>query len=588
MRNDRAISGNLLWPPHYTEYAQDSSPPLDPQVVADLGLDNTVLAFGAGQKHRQDRERILFNLCQDPDVIRYRQDVIEDLLDHLHLFQCFDDLLPKIDELVVYRHVRRSEEQTLYEVTSHLGELELFTDCITEMLNAFKETEGKLRSRALLALRDTATRIEGDETFQNLVRELPDLLSRLRTSASVTIGVNLDHRLRPVQATLLSVNKERFTSPSLMNRILGKRISEWEGMAPLHTVPRRESGGMPGVPSFPASSETHGWAVNPLMVPLFRDLALVLEKVAQPIAKALDQYTKVHTGFLAELRQELAFYLGAVRLIRRIQDCGLPMCRPQLAAREERICEVEESFNINLALHLSIGRQQTDLRQVIVRNDINIGRQGRILILTGPNQGGKTTYLQSVGLNQVLAQAGLFVPGRKARISPVDSIYTHFPTEEKLERGIGRFGDEAQRLRQLFRHVTRDSLVLLNESLSSTNVGESIYLAQDIVRVLRLLGARAIYTTHMHELAASVDALNAETTGDSQIVSMVSSPISEERARQEDGEADFKRTYKVVPGPPMGRSYARELAVRYGIDYEQLIASLQRRGELESDGTGET
>jgi DNA mismatch repair ATPase MutS len=72
------------------------------------------------------------------------------------------------------------------------------------------------------------------------------------------------------------------------------------------------------------------------------------------------------------------------------------------------------------------------------------------VILTGPNQGGKTTYMQAIGLAQVMAQSGLFVPGRRARISPVDGIHTHFPVEERVGLGLGRFGDEARRIRTLF------------------------------------------------------------------------------------------------------------------------------------------
>src|SRR5207247_5826320 len=116
---------------------------------------------------------------------------------------------------------------------------------------------------------------------------------------------------------------------------------------------------------------------------------------------------------------------------------------------------------------------------------------------------------------QVLAELWIWVPAAHSRLSPVDNIYTHYPVEEQLAKGTGRLGDEAQRLSQIFVHSTRHSLVLLNESLASTNPGESFYIAQDVVRILRRLGARAIFATHMHELAADVAALNASTAGDS-------------------------------------------------------------------------
>jgi len=271
------------------------------------------------------------------------------------------------------------------------------------------------------------------------------------------------------------------------------------------------------------------------------------------------------------LHSDLAFYLAAVRLMERLRSCGLPVCRPDIAPMTERVCELHEAYNLNLALYQM---QHTAGHTRIVTNDVQMGDNGRIGILTGPNQGGKTTYTQMVGLCQILAQLGLWVPASHARLSPVDNIYTHYPVEEQLAKGTGRFGDEAQRLSQIFAHGTRHSLVLLNESLASTNPGESFYIAQDVVRILRRLGARAIFATHMHELAADVAALNASTAGDSRIVSLVAS--------RTEAEGDGLRcSYKIAPGPPLGRSYAREIAAHYGISYDQLTALLQQRGVLE-------
>jgi DNA mismatch repair ATPase MutS len=238
----------------------------------------------------------------------------------------------------------------------------------------------------------------------------------------------------------------------------------------------------------------------------------------------------------------------------------------------ERVCEVQQGYNLSLALHLMA---QASLDGPLVLNDVHLGDSGRIAILTGPNQGGKTTYTQMIGLCQILAQSGLWVPAVQARLSPVDNIYTHYPLEETLSKGAGRFGEEAQRLSQIFTRATRHSLIVLNESLASTNPGESLYIAQDIVRILRRLGTRAIFATHLHELAADVATLNATTAGDSLIVSLVAS-------RLEAPEGGGERSYKIAPGQPLGRSYAREIAAKYGISYDQLTGLLQERGVLEA------
>ena len=109
----------------------------------------------------------------------------------------------------------------------------------------------------------------------------------------------------------------------------------------------------------------------------------------------------------------------------------------------------------------------------------------------------------------------------------------------------------------------------------STSFGESLYLAQDIMRILRRIGARAIYSTHLHELANQVEELNDSVPGDSKIISIVSSPID---ASEKVEGADVNRTYKLEIRPPLGQSYAREIAARYGISYQQLEDVLSRRG----------
>jgi DNA mismatch repair ATPase MutS len=312
------------------------------------------------------------------------------------------------------------------------------------------------------------------------------------------------------------------------------------------------------------------------MVPLFHDLANVLDTVCQPIARALRQYVDLQSGFLAALSGDIAFYLAAMRLMTRLHQSGLPLCRPAIAPMSERVFTLRQGYNLNLALHLL--KQPTaatdGVADRIVKNDVQMNDQARILILTGPNQGGKTTYTQMVGLCQVLAQAGLWVPAAAACISPVDGLYSHYPMEETLTTATGRFGDEAQRLSRIFVTATRHSLILLNESLASTSPGESLYIAQDIVRILRRMGTRAIFGTHFHALAADVDGLNASTAGDSRIVSLVASRLE----ASEDGR---RRSYKIVPGRPIGRSYAREIAAQYGISYDQLTERLQQRGVLE-------
>jgi hypothetical protein len=481
---------------------------LSPAAAHDLGLDEIVAAFTPDREHQKEIRELFSRLPRDPEVISYRQAVLDDLLANPELAERFTSLLPVIDSLFEYRGAYRSRREMswLHEVARRAGELQNIIDCFEGMGKILRSVEGRIRSEGLRSLQEEIRKAQDDPRYQSLVKELPALLARLQGCTSITIGVNLDSSLRPIQATLLSVNEKPFTDQSLLNRLFGVR-TEREGIAPLHSVPRRI---VEGHYAFPINSDL-GWAIDPMMVPLFADLAKVLEKTAMPIEDQLRRYAGFHGELFANLRQGLIFYLGAIRFIKRFQKLGLPMCRPQIAPSEERRCEVKDSYNVHLVLkHLEM---EDVTGSAIVRNDILLGPNGHILILTGPNRGGKTTYMQGAGVVHILAQLGLCVPGTQAILSPLDHLFTHFPLEEKPESDAGRFGEEAMRLGKIFEQVTRHSLVLLNESLSSTSFGESLYLAQDIVRILRRIGARAIYSTHLHELANRVNELNASVPG---------------------------------------------------------------------------
>ncbi|MCL7454063.1 MAG: hypothetical protein M8467_13550, partial [Anaerolineae bacterium] len=526
---------NLLWPagrPQTGLALYDSA-------VHDLELSTVVRAIALGDRseHGDLIQRVLYELCGDPEVIRYRQAIVADLIRDPELARGIEELLPLLDRLNDYSMTSRDMPE-LFQVAWWLGELETYVDCIEALVQVFARSEGEPASEGLCALRDLVLEIQARDSFQDLRRELPPLLSRIRGVMSITIGINLNQDLQPVAATLLSLNEEPFTEAPLLKLLLGGS-GEQETVMPLHTV--RELSGAGG--RMPGDRRP-----NPMLIPLFRDLSRVMEQVSKPVAAALEAYVDVNRRWLLRLHRALAFYSGAAQMVRRLQAAGLPLCCPVVAPMEDRVCQVADSYNVNLALQL-LAQGVDDLTREVITNDIALDEDGRIIVLTGPNRGGKTTYTQGVGLVQVLAQAGLFVPGSEALISPVDNVYTHFPSEEELVKGTGRFGDEAQRLRELFARATRHSLVLLNESLSGTYAGESLYLARDVVRILRLLGARVVFATHLHELAERVEAINDELDGDSLAVSMVSSRIDQEAIAQGADEVAERRTYKVIKGP---------------------------------------
>lgn len=561
---------SLLWPPDVAR----TTAQLDPDCLNDLDLDRTINVLAAEHNFAPRIRQIMQGLVADPAVIQYRQDILADLIELPGFADTLEELLPSILALDEIAYLRGRDKLPLHEVIWRVGQLEAYVDVINGLGRIFTSAGTRMRSSGWQRLRTLVSATQADSTFQQLSAQLPHLVEQVRSIASITIGINLDERLRPYEATLLAVNNRKFRgeSGSLLTTLFGKEWagSEWEGLAPLHTAGTGEIDRW--------GSNGGGPPNNPLLNPLFRDLADIVKKTSRPVAHALQRYMHLNVTALGSLGAEIAFYLGGARLVARLRACGLPVCRPEIADPAARVSEIEDMYNVNLALRLNARNGDgQDLRGTVITNDVTLGPAGRIFILTGPNHGGKTTYTQGIGLAQVLAQAGLYVPGSRARISPVDSIFTHFPVEERPDSNAGRLGEEAQRLNAIFARATQYSLVLLNESLSSTSPGESLYLAQDIMRVLRRMGVRAIFATHLHELAADVDALNASTPGDSLIGSLVAQAIE---TNTESG-ANVRQTYEIVPGPPRGHSYAREIATRYGISYEQLLALLRQRGVVD-------
>ncbi len=485
---------SLLWPP---EKEKSLTQPLPAETVRDLALEKTLDAFATDRQTRQDVSQVLLELTTDPAVILYRQAILQDLLDFPAVTSTLAAILPNLEALGAYRQSIDRQKVPLQALAWRASELEYLVEAVTALDETLAPLEEQIQSTGLHRLLETVRSLRGEPTFRQLEKELPAILPRLRSNLSVTIGVNLDRQLRPIEAVLVAVNEEKYAASPLIERLLGRQ-SEWRGIAPLHRAAEELAG-------IDSDHEIFKKGFNPLLAPLFKDLANVLARVVKPIEEALQRFLHLNGDILQKLRPEINYYLAAVRMIEGLRDQGLPMCRPEIRPAGERICRIEQSFNLNLARHMMGQQPGIAIGPQIILNDILLDDRSRVQILTGPNQGGKTTYTQMVGLNQLLAQAGLLIPGRAGQISPADHILTHFPHEEKLESGAGRFGEEARRLAAVFENVTAESLVLFNESLSSTSPGESIYLAQDLVRILRQVGARAIFNTHLHQLAQSIE-----------------------------------------------------------------------------------
>lgn len=190
-----------------------------------------------------------------------------------------------------------------------------------------------------------------------------------------------------------------------------------------------------------------------------------------------------------------------------------------------------------------------------VTNDIALSGPERILVVTGPNSGGKTTFARMFGQLHFLASLGLPVPGRTARLSLPDRIFTHFEREERLETLHGKLEDELIRTRDILGQATNKSVIVMNESFASTTLADSRFIGTRILKKVTSVGALCVYVTFVDELASLSQAT----------VSMVAEVVPE------DPEV---RTFKVTRRRADGRAYAKALAKKHGLTYTRLVAEV--------------
>jgi hypothetical protein len=520
---------------------------------ADLGLAPIIRALDFDGRHGRFVSGVLAELCDDQAVIGYRQDVLDDLLRQPDLVEGIAAMLPQLGELAnIGRTSHWGETIPLLHVATRLAELDGYVTCVERLWSALDAAGADLHAAGLLQLRAFLAETRAQPDYQRLIEELPGLRAQLDQAGSVTLGINLDAQLRPESATIVSVNASRFAGKnSLLDRLFGERGAPdaVRGITALYKADERQR-----------HTPEHE---------LFRDLDRLLERVSAPVADALARYTRVQSAGLVGLESELAFYLGAARLVNELRAAGLPLCRPEIAPADERVCMIAGAFSLDLALRLRAAHNPITVAEALVPNDVAFGPHATIFILTGPNSGGKTTYTRAVGQAQALFQAGLLIPGQHARISPVDGIYTHFAVVERLDINGGRLAEELDRLAEIFRQAGPTSLVLLNEPLASTDHLAARALSRDILAGLRLLGARVLFVTHLHEMVD--DALDGEASAG--IVSLVAS------IEMHPGNGSTPApTYKITPGRPQIAGYAAELARQHGLSLPQIAATLRERG----------
>ncbi|MPW20280.1 DNA mismatch repair protein MutS [Paraburkholderia sp. CNPSo 3157] len=271
-------------------------------------------------------------------------------------------------------------------------------------------------------------------------------------------------------------------------------------------------------------------------------------KLHPEVFEPLDAYCSAHADFLdpviARFDREIQFYIAFLEHLSRLRSAGLSFCYPVVSTQSKTVRSVE-GFDLALAEGLRLDNQR------IVCNDFYLEGDERIVVVTGPNQGGKTTFARSFGQLHYLASIGCPVPGREAQLYISDRIFTHFERQEDMKNLRGKLHDDLYRIHNILSRATTESIIIMNEIFSSTSLKDALFLSQKVMGRIMDLDALCVYVTFIEELSRS----------SKQTISMSS---------EVKGDSVATRTFKVVRRPADGRSYALSLARQYGLTYEQL------------------
>ncbi|MBR2343625.1 MAG: hypothetical protein IKA64_05160 [Clostridia bacterium] len=514
---------------------RDNLPNISSRVLDELGLNEI---FALKSSSLTD-----FLTCES-EVIKYRREVVRDLIAVPELVDILTGIYPTLDDI---RELRRLDDEEVSAADSYLysiTEIELYVAALDSLARGFSGVRERVRSAAFIRLADFVRELTESEYYVDLNERLRALSARVSEVKSVTVGVNLDGEMRPVSAAVISINSERFKSGKLLDKILRLSFKNdaFTSIAPLS-------------PLSDGQSDNKREALNGAF---FGAINEVFRSSVRGWRSIVADYVSENTDFLLKLLPEIEFLSRAAELCRTLGSRpGCSICYPEIAPREEKCFFARGLYNPRVAL-VSEGE--------IVTNDFEFDEAGRIFVLTGPNRGGKSVITVAVGAAQALLQLGLPVPAAEARISVTDAIFTHFPegAEDTIDKG--RLGEECARLREIFDGVSEESLILLDESLSSTGAYEASYIAAEILSAFAAIGVRGIFSTHLHDLASQLPEINERSAeaGGVSVDTLVA------------GIDEGQRSFKIHRQKPDGKSYAKDIADRYGLSFEGLMSEKRK------------
>jgi DNA mismatch repair protein MutS len=483
-----------------------------PDYFSDLNLDQIVEAVTAG-RDEYDLKPFFYQPLVDKDQIRDRQAVFRDL-------EC-QPLLNRIRSFAVAMREMRSRNVQAEKFYCAYQKEALFLEAVGIYCNALSQLETGLASRdvgspGLRGFRDYLIGYVGSRSFRELSAEAAELRSDLnciryclqihgRRITVATCGDEADFSSEVLRTF------ERFRQGASKNYEF--RISSWPEMNHIE--------------------------------------AAIVERVARlypEVFARLEDFPKQHSDYLDEViarfDREVQFFVAYIEFKQKIESAGLRFCYPQVSRSKEVHCN--DTFDLALAMKLA------EARRAVVTNSFYLKGQERILVISGPNQGGKTTFARTFGQLHHLGCLGCPVPGTDAKLAVFDKLYTHFERQEDLQNLSGKLEDELNRIHSVLERATGDSILIMNESFLSTTVNDALFLSKEILRRILALDMLCVTVTFLDELST----LGAAT------VSMVSTI---------DPKDPAIRTFKIIRKPADGRAYAAAIAEKYQLTPDAIV-----------------
>ena len=472
-------------------------PPNAEDLAQDLELD-TLLAAMAGE------DRFLFDVGKaallssltDPKAIVYRQEVLKDCLRLPSVVRDIYEIAVEsigVEKKIWWYGSLRSPSSVLYRATEAMN---LFIALLRRLRGLADEHGGSFRSPGLARLFTMLKTELDDEYFSTVQSHLRSLSFRDGVHISARLGTGnkgIDHTLR---------------KPNPRTRGLIRHALEAKPPVFGFTIADRDEAGARALAEM-------------------RDLGVNL------VANALAQSADHIRDFLSMLRVELAFYIGCMNLHERLIQLGEPACFPRAAVPRELRHSFRGLYDVCLSLKL-------DRR--VVGNDLDADDE-TFVVITGANQGGKSTFLRGIGLAQLMMQAGMFVPADSFTSNVCDFVFTHYKREEDESMKSGKLDEELKRMSQIADHITPDSLLLLNESFAATNEREGSEIARQIVCALLERRIKIFFVTHLYEFARRFR----------------DEPPSQAVFLKAERQSNGQRTFRILKGEPSQTSFGQDI-----------------------------